>query len=78
LDEFPPPAPEPDPWSVDEDESSDDEPAARCCRVCGGHFLLIDETPRPTVAELMQMPPDMKPRPHNGGVQLYLPQLIFL
>jgi hypothetical protein len=78
ANELPPPAPEHDPWSGDEDESPDDEPAPRRCRDCGGRFLLIDETPRPTVAELMQMPPDMKPRLHNGGVQLYLPQLIFL
>ena len=40
-------------------------------RHCGvGHFVLIAETPRPTVPQLMQMPPSMEPRAESRHVPL--------
>ena len=55
-----------------EEDSEKEEPPAdqlepRLCRTCGGHFVLIAETPRPTVAQLMQMPPSMEPRGGQPG-----------
>ena len=68
---------------VDEEESKDeaqeaDQPAPRRCRQCGGQFVLVAQTPRPTVAQLMQMPPTMEPTAHDGSVQLHLPLCAFL
>ena len=69
-----------DDWrgDVDEEESKDkaqdpDQPSPRRCRQCGGQFLLVAQTPRPTVAELMQMPPTMEPTAHDDDVQLHPP-----
>lgn len=79
------PVPETDPWSGDSDAQDEtqegvpeaDEPAPRRCR-CGGQFVLVAETPRPTVAELMQMPPSMETTASGGSVQLHLPLSGFL
>ena len=47
-----------------------DQPTPRHCRYCGvGRFVLIAETPRPTVAQLMQMPPSMEPPAESRYVQ---------
>ena len=82
--EPPPPAMDESCGDVDEDEESKDEaqepdqPAPRRCRQCGGQFVLLAKRPRPTVAELMQMPPTMEPTAHGGEVQLHLPLSAFL
>lgn len=78
--------PEVDTWSGDSDVLEEtqeevqeaDQPAPRCCRHCGGQFVLVAKTPRPTVAELMQMPPSMEPEANRGGVQRHLPLSAFL
>lgn len=78
--------PESDSWKGDtdlEEESKKEEPESdelepRLCRACGGHLVLIAEKPRPTVAQLMQMPPSMEPVAHNEEVQLHLPLSAFL
>ena len=49
--------------------------AASCNR---GELVLVAEAPRPTVAELMQMPPSMEPLADSGPLQLYLPLSAFL
>ena len=41
-------------------------------------MLLIHQTPRPTVAQLMQMPPSMEKVEETGQVQLPLPLSAFL
>jgi hypothetical protein len=62
-----------------QDEAQEpDQPAPRRCRQCGGQFVLVAQTPRPTVAELMQMPPTMEPTARGGEVQLHLPLSAFL
>ena len=77
--EVQPPLPEMDDWQGDADEESReeaqeaDQPAPRRCRQCGGQFVLIAQTPRPTVAQLMQMPPTMERTAHGDSVQLHLP-----
>jgi hypothetical protein len=48
------------------------------CRVCGGQLVLLYPTRRPTVAELMRMPPNMEPWVETGPVQLHLPISAFL
>ena len=69
---------------ADEEQDSQDEaqeadqPAPRRCRQCGGQFVLLAKRPRPTVAELMQMPPTMEPTAHDASVQLHLPLCAFL
>ena len=51
-----------------------DQPAPRRCRQCGGQFVLVAKNPRPTVAQLMQMPPTMEPTAHSDdSVQVHLP-----
>ena len=40
--------------------------------------MLVAEVPRPTVAELMRMPPTMEPLADSGPLQLYLPLSAFL
>ena len=69
---------------ADEEQDSQDEaqeadqPAPRRCRQCGGQFVLLAKRPRPTVAELMQMPPTMEPTAHDDSVQLHPPLCAFL
>ncbi|MEK7751387.1 MAG: transposase, partial [Acidobacteriota bacterium] len=50
----------------------------RKCRGCGGNMELTYQTRRPTVAELMRMPPTMELVVESGPVQLYLPLSAFL
>ncbi len=50
----------------------------RKCRACGGNMELTYQTPRPTVAQLMQMPPRMEMPVESGPVQLHLPLSAFL
>ena len=50
----------------------------RKCRGCGGNMVETYQTPRPTVAELMRMPPNMELTVESGPVQLYLPLSAFL
>ena len=52
--------------------------APRKCRVCGGKLELLYQTGRPTVAELLRMPPSMELRVETGRVQLHLPISAFL
>jgi hypothetical protein len=47
--------------------------APRKCRVCGGKLELLYQTGRPTVAELLRMPPSMELLVETGPVQLHLP-----
>ena len=55
-----------------------DLPNARRCRHCGeGELLLVSQTLRPTVAEIMRMPPTMEPLAESAQVQLYLPLSAF-
>ena len=65
--------------SEEERERQDaDQPTPRHCRYCGvGRFVLIAETPRPTVAQLMQMPPSMEPPAESRRVQWHLPLSAF-
>ena len=73
--------PETDSWSGDSDAQDEtqeqvpeaEQPAPRRCRQCGGRYVLVAETPRPTVAQLMQMPTSMEPTASGGSVQLHLP-----
>ena len=47
-----------------------DQPKPRRCRSCGiGTFVLVGETPRPTVAELLRMPPTMEPAAESTEVE---------
>ncbi len=50
----------------------------RQCRGCGGNMVETYQTPRPTVAELMRMPPNMELPVESGPVQLQLPLSAFL
>ena len=50
----------------------------RKCRGCGGKMVETYQTPRPTVAQLMRMPPSMEMPVESGPVQLYLPLSAFL
>jgi len=52
--------------------------APRKCRVRGGKLELLYQTGRPTVAELLRMPPSMELRVETGPVQLHLPISAFL
>ena len=52
--------------------------APRKCRACGGELVLLYQTGRPTVAELLRMPPSMEPWVETGPVQLHLPFSAFL
>ena len=62
----------------DADETAAQE-APRRCRQCNrGELVLVAEAPRPTVAELMRMPPSMEPLADSGPLQLYLPLSAFL
>ena len=58
---------------LEEDSEQEQQPAdqlePRLCRACGGRFVLIAQTPRPTVAQLMQMPPSMEPLADSPEVQ---------
>ena len=62
---------------LEEESEKDKQPAdqlePRLCRACGGHFVLIAETPRPKVAQLMQMPPSMEPLADSPELQYHLP-----
>ena len=49
----------------------------RQCRGCGGNMVETYQTPRPTVAELMRMPPSMEMPVESGPVQLHLPLSAF-
>ena len=77
------PAPADEPSGQNEAQEDADETAAqeapRRCRQCKqGELVLVAEVPRPTVAELMQMPPSMEPLADSGPLQLYLPLSAFL
>ena len=70
-----------DPWESDSDFETDEdgqaeEPhqaAPRPCRRCKvGWMVLVAETVRPTVAELLQMPVTMEPSAHSAQLQLQL------
>ena len=50
----------------------------RQCRGCGGKMVETYQTPRPTVAQLMRMPPSMEMPVESGPVQLHLPLSAFL
>ncbi len=50
----------------------------RKCRDCGGKMVETYQTPRPSVAQLMRMPPTMEMPVESGPVQLYLPLSAFL
>ncbi|MHB8974981.1 MAG: transposase [Pirellulaceae bacterium] len=50
----------------------------RQCRGCGGQMVETYQTPRPTVAQLMHMPPSMEMPVESGPVQLHLPLSAFL
>ncbi len=50
----------------------------RKCRDCGGKMVETYQTPRPTVAELMRMPPSMEVVVETGPLQLHLPLSAFL
>jgi hypothetical protein len=39
---------------------------------------LVYQTPRPTVTELLRMPPSMEPLVETGPLQLHLPLSAFL
>ena len=77
-----PPPTKTDEWRRDADDEEDasqeephepDQPSPRRCRQCGGRFVMVAKRPRPTVAQLMQMPPTMEPMAYDGDVQLHLP-----
>ena len=44
-----------------------------CAARAAASFVLIAETPRPTVAQLLQMPPSMEPVADSPEVQYHLP-----
>ena len=75
----------PEPLTPDEtppaDAQSDDPDGAnpsRPCRYCGlGRMVLIAETPRPSVAQLLQLPPSLELPAERGPVQQYLPLSAF-
>ena len=50
----------------------------RQCRGCGGKMVETYQTPRPTVAQLMQLPASMEMPVESGPVQLHLPLSAFL
>ena len=50
----------------------------RKCRTCGGKMELIYQTPRPTVPELLRMPPSMELLVETGPLQLHLPISAFV
>jgi len=52
--------------------------APRKCRACGGNMELTYQTPRPTVAELLRMPPSRELLVATGPPQLHLPRSAFL
>ena len=62
---------------IEEESEKEEHPAdqlePRLCRACGGRFRLIAETPRPTVAQLLQMPPSMEPLADSFEVEYHLP-----
>ena len=66
----------------EEESEKEEQPAdqlePRLCRACGGRFVLIAQTPRPTVAQLLQMPPSMEPLADSSEVQYHLPLSAFL
>jgi hypothetical protein len=45
---------------------------------CGGQLELAYQTGRPTVPELLRMPPDMETLVETGPLQLHLPLSAFL
>jgi hypothetical protein len=48
------------------------------CRACGGKLVLLYQTERPTVADLLRMPPTMEILVETGPLQLHLPLSAFL
>ncbi len=48
------------------------------CRDCDGQLVLLHQTERPTVADLLRMPPSMEPLVETGPLQLQLPISAFL
>jgi hypothetical protein len=48
------------------------------CRTCGGQLVLLYQTERPTVADLLRMPPSMELLVETGPLQLHLPISAFL
>ena len=73
-------------WEGEADQSPDPEllrleaeqGTPRKCRACGGKMELTYQTPRPTVADLMRMPPSMELLVETGPLQLHLPVSAFL
>jgi hypothetical protein len=86
----PPPEPSdaapPTQWEGEAEEPPDPElrrleeqqGTPRKCRACGGKMELAYQTGRPTVAELMRMPPSMELLVETGPLQLHLPISAFL
>ena len=73
-------------WEGEADEPPDPElrrleeeqGTPRKCHACGGKMELSYQTARPTVAELLRMPPSMEPSVETGPLQLHLPISAFL
>jgi hypothetical protein len=51
----------------DSDKAKADGPKPLACRDCGADMMCTGETPRPTVPELMAMPPSMGIAAYGGG-----------
>ena len=75
-----PAASEPDKDPSDEPERHEEggSDTSRPCRYCGvGRMVLIAETPRPSVAEIMRMPTSLEMRAEERPVQWHLPLSAF-
>jgi hypothetical protein len=62
----------------DADQTPAEEAPRRCRRCNRGELVLVAEVPRPTVAQLMRMPPTMEPFADSARLQFYLPLSAFL
>jgi len=81
ADAAPPASPEEMPEETPDEELlrlEAEQRAPHKCRVCGGKLELLYQTGRPTVAELLRMPPSMELLVETGPVQLHLPVSAFL
>ena len=81
ADAAPPASPEEMPEETPDEELlrlEAEQRAPRKCRVCGGKLELLYQTGRPTVAELLRMPPSMELLVETSPVQLHLPISAFL
>jgi hypothetical protein len=62
----------------DADQTAAEEAPRRCRRCNRGELVLVGEVPRPTVAQLMSMPPTMEPFADTPRLQLFLPLSAYL